>query len=274
MQEQALTEGQVSFFHTFGYHVFRNLFSPDELAEIRREFDESMADQYSHRPYDGSERHWTVMMDEDTPLFASLMEDPRFLEPARQLFGPEVLGIIVDANRYTGNTGWHPDTVSPLQYGVKFAFYLQPVGADTGALRVIPGTHRLFPFTEEFSEGVRSAGLREVPCQVLESQPGDVVAFDLRLWHASHGGSADRRMCTVVYYNNPKTPEEVEFLRRQGGDNVKIGLDAFRPRRDYLYSARWISNPNRNPDRQQWIDRLHEIGYFDAQRVIEAPPAA
>ncbi|MDA0989171.1 MAG: phytanoyl-CoA dioxygenase family protein [Verrucomicrobia bacterium] len=264
-----LTPEQITFFKTFGYLVWRNFFSASELDAINREFDQAMTDQYSHRPYDGTERHWTVMMDEETPTFAGLLEDSRFLGAAHQFFGPDVVGVIVDANRYTGNTGWHPDTISPLQYGVKFAFYLQPVAADTGALRVMPCTHRLFPFTEEFTEGVSASALTDVPCQVLDSQPGDVVAFDLRLWHASFGGSSDRRMCTVVYYNNPKTPEEVEFLRRQGGDNVKIALDAFRPRRDYLYSAQWISNPNRNPDRQRWIDRLRQVGYFDFPRVVE-----
>ncbi|MDA0991793.1 MAG: phytanoyl-CoA dioxygenase family protein, partial [Verrucomicrobia bacterium] len=166
-------------------------------------------------------------------------------------------------------TGWHPDTVSPLQYGIKFAFYLQPVAAETGALRVIPSTHRLFPFSEAFSAGIRKTPLRDVPCQVLDSQPGDVVAFDVRLWHGSCGGSSDRRMCTVVYYNNPKTPEEVEFLRLQGGANVKFGLESFRPKRPYLYSSRWISNPRNNPNRQWWITRLREVGYFDAPGVVQ-----
>lgn len=270
MPNATLTTDQINCFRTFGYLVFRNLFSADELAVINREFDQAMTSQYTHSPYNGTKRHWTVMMDEETPFFASLLEDPRFLGPARDCFGPDVLGVAVDANRYTGNTGWHPDTGSPLQYGVKFAFYLQPVAADTGALRVMPATHRLFPFTKEFSDGVRAAPLCDVPCQVLESRPGDVVAFDLRLWHASQGGSKDRRMCTVVYYNNPKTPEEVAFLRKQGGDNVKIGLEAFQPQRRYLYSARWIANPARNPDRQRWIDRLREVGYFDAPGVVEA----
>jgi ectoine hydroxylase-related dioxygenase (phytanoyl-CoA dioxygenase family) len=273
MQTTTVSDEQVRFFKTFGYLVMRNVFSSDELAVINREFDQTLTSQYTHAPYDGTKRHWSMMMDEDTPLFAQLLEDPRFLLPARQFFGPDVLGIAIDANRYTGNTGWHPDTVSPLQYGVKFAFYLQPVAAETGALRVIPATHRLFPFTKEFSETLYASPIREVPSQILESQPGDVIAFDLRLWHASYGGSKDRRMCTVVYYNNPKTPEEAEFLRRQGGDNVRIGLDAFRPRRNHLYSARWIANPSHSPDRQLWINRLRELGYFEAPRVVESSPA-
>ena len=82
-----LTEDQIDFHKTFGYTVLKQLFSTDELATIRKEFDATMAEQYAHRPYDGSERHWAPMTDEDTPFFASLMEDPRFLTVAKQLYG-------------------------------------------------------------------------------------------------------------------------------------------------------------------------------------------
>jgi hypothetical protein len=31
-----------------------------------------------------------------------------------------------------------------------------------------------------------------------------VVMFDMRCYHASFNGAPNRRMCTVVYYANPK----------------------------------------------------------------------
>lgn len=264
-----LTEGQIDFHKTFGYTVLKQLFSADELPTIRKEFDTTMADQYAHTPYDGTKRHWVPMMDEETPFFASLMEDPRLLTVARQLYGDDVLGIGTDANRYTGDTHWHRDTRTIHQYGVKFAFYLELVGENTGALRVIPGTHRL-PNDDEFADGVRSLPLEQVPCAVLASEPGDVVAFDLRMWHASYGGSDDRQMSTIVYYSNPKNPEGLEALRKQGEGNANAGVKAFNPKRQYLYSKRWVSNPYGSPVRQAWIDRLTEVGYFDAPGLVEA----
>ena len=99
---------------------------------------------------------------------------------------------------------------------------------------------------------------------------GDVVAFDLRLWHASCGGSRDRHMCTVVYYANPKTPAEAKALRDQGAGNVRAGLENFRPKRHYLYSRAWMANPRGSAARRGWIDRLSELGYFDAPGVVEA----
>jgi len=263
-----LTEDQIDFHKTFGYTILKGLFSADELATIHKEFDATMAEQYVHKPYDGTERHWAPMTDEETPFFASLMEDPRFLTVAKQLYGDDVLGIGTDANRYTGNTHWHRDTGTVHQYGVKFAFYLEPVDGNTGALRVIPSAHRL-PNDDEFADGVRSLPLEQVPCTALASEPGDVVAFDLRMWHASYGGSNDRRMCTVVYYANPKNPDEIEALRRQGEGNAQAGVKAFNPKRQYLYSKRWMSNPQGSLTRQFWIDRLTEVGYFDAPGSVE-----
>lgn len=96
-----------------------------------------------------------------------------------------------------------------------------------------------------------------------------MVAFDLRMWHASFGGNQDRQMCTVVYYANPKIAEELEALRNQGERNVLAGIDSFKPRRQYIYSKKWVSNPQGSPTRQFWIDRLTEVGYFDAPGVVQ-----
>jgi hypothetical protein len=268
MSTASLTTEQINFFKTFGYLVLKQRFTAAELATIQHEFNFMMTEQYGPDSYDGSSRHWAMMMDEDTPFFASLLEDPRFLRVARQLYGDDVIGMGVDCNRYTGDTPWHRDTQSVHQRGVKFAFYLQPVEAESGALRVIPGMHRL-PDDDAFAVSVNGMAPAAVPCTALPSEPGDVVAFDLRLWHAAIGGDCDRRMCTVVYYENPKTAEEIEVHRKMGEINVRYGIREFEPKRQYLYSKSWMANPCNSPDRQAWIDRLSEIDYYATPGVVE-----
>ena len=257
-----LTEQQVVHFSTFGFLVFRQMFSPDELKIIHAEFDQALESAYRHAPFNGTKRHWVTMMGRETPFFASLLEDPRFCDVAEQLYGEDALGVITDANRYVGDSAWHPDTGSLHQYGVKFAYYLDPVGAESGALRVIPGSHKN-PLHSEVAEYLgKSGGIRDVPGYVCESEPGDVVAFDLRLWHGSCGGSNDRRMCTTVYYNNPKTPEEEEVTRKQAA-NTPGFLAYFDRPDDPLYDPHWVANQEGSPKRQRWIDRLRELGFFE-----------
>ena len=257
-----LTEAQLFQSHTFGFLIFRQLFRPDEVETLRREFRQAMEARYRHAPFDGTRRHWLPMMGAETPFFAGLLEDPRFCETAEQLYGEDALAIISDANRYVGDTGWHPDTGSLDQYGVKFAYYLQPVGAESGALRVIPGSHR-DPLHADLRQklGRSRLSFREVPAYACEAEPGDVIAFDLRLWHGSCGGSGDRRMGTVVYYHNPSTPEETEATRRQAEMNPRYAADFDRPVAP-IYLPEWLANPDASPRRQRWIARLQELGFF------------
>ena len=142
-EETALTQEQLRFFEAFGYLVLRQFLGANDVEHLDRDHRDGLAAQYAPERHDGSERLWTRLTDEGTPYGASLMEDPRFLTPAQQICGEDVLGIGVDVNRYIGTTGWHPDTPDETRNAVKFIFYLDPLDADTGALRVIPGSHLL-----------------------------------------------------------------------------------------------------------------------------------
>lgn len=259
-----LTQQQVFHFNTFGFLIFRQMFSPDEIKTINVEFRAALEAAYRHAPFDGTKRHWVTMMGPDTPFFASLLEDPRFYEVAEQLYGEDAFGVMTDANRYVGDTGWHPDTGSLHQYALKFAYYLDPVGAETGALRVIPGSHK-DPFHSELLHRLHPSGMsiRDVPAYVCESEPGDVVAFDVRLWHGSCGGSEDRRMCTTLYYNNPKTPEEETMTRKQAAAYLRLPAHFERPH-DPLYDPHWMANPDGSSRRQRWLHRMQELGFFES----------
>ena len=261
-----LTEQQYKHFQTFGFLILPKLFSQEELQTIETEFEHGLKKAYFDNPFDGTCRHWTTMMGAETPFFAHLLEDSRFCQVAEQIYGEDVMGVGCDANRYVGNTNWHPDHhVDPIEdcYGVKFAYYLEPVGAQNGALRLIPGSHKN-PLHDDLRENLDKFGLEicDVPAYTCELEPGDVVAFDMRCWHASWGGAIDRRMCTVVYYNNPKTPEEEEATRNRAGRNAQTPTQFQRPE-DPLYPSHWIANAEESPKRQKWINRMSELGFFE-----------
>src|ERR1700677_2659704 len=130
-----LSAAELRSFKAFGFLVLRQVLTRDELRTMEGEFATAMATQHSV-PFDGSKRHNAGLMGQDTPFFAELLDEPRFLDVARQLMGEDILGICIDGNRYVGDTGWHPDHTTNLLPGLKFAIYLQSVRGGSGALRV------------------------------------------------------------------------------------------------------------------------------------------
>ena len=73
----------------------------------------------------------------------ALLDDPRILAIAKTLLGDDFNYMGSDGNFYVGDTRWHSDGGHKLEdpMHIKIAFYLDPLTRDTGALRVIPGSH-------------------------------------------------------------------------------------------------------------------------------------
>ena len=263
-----LTEEQLQHFKTFGFVILRRVLTRDELKTIQTEFDHRASVVSSYEPFDGTKRHNFNMMGGNTPFFASLMEDPRFVEAAEQMYG-EVLGRGSDGNRYVKNTFWHYDPGCPEAYGVKFAIYLQRMRAGNGALRLIPGSHRR-PWFDHLDERppLRYAWVRQdyaraeaddviesIPGYACETDPGDVVAFDDRLYHASAGGANDRHQADITFLKYPRTPQEVAATISLAKDYMAErdnSADPWNPRR--AAPDEWLANPAGSPMRQRWID--------------------
>ena len=125
-----------------------------------------------------------------------------------------------DGHYYVGDTHWHPDEGNTIwgyepgsdAFAIKVAFYLDPVRADTGALRVIPRSHlNGGPYRSndgtldpEFMAAINDAdgplgqGSSENGNIALESDPGDLVVFNHKVLHSAWGGGVKRRMFTMV----------------------------------------------------------------------------
>ncbi len=135
-----LTQEQLNHFDTFGFIVWRQAFSPDEIATIIAQFEEVLAEDRQGQGFAGDKRqgvHGFLELRED---LSKLLEDDRIYVSIEQLLGSGFVWIGSDGNLYVGDTRWHPDNSASYRR-VKVAFYLDPVGAHTGCLRVIPGSH-------------------------------------------------------------------------------------------------------------------------------------
>ena len=154
---------QKSHFDAFGFIAVRQLFSPDEVDVITREFDAAMLEDRGGKPFDGQKRQELSDWFCGRPSVEYLTTDERIHGPIKQLLGPESsMNDGNDGNFYVGDTGWHPDLgwdpsipqgkndpewiagrrgKNHYVPSIKVAFYLDPVSKESGCLRVIPGAH-------------------------------------------------------------------------------------------------------------------------------------
>jgi len=266
-----LTQSQIDFYHTFGFLQIHRYFSEDELAIINTEFETGMAmAETIDKPRDDHEiLKWSTLGPE-SPFFRSLQEDTRFLGVAEQIYGEDAVGVFCKNNRFSGNaTAWHPDVENVHFQGIKFLFYLQSIDGDSGALRVIPGSHKNPLHDALLAIKLRgpdspylkasSLNINDIPAHICKSEPGDVIAFDFRIWHASWGGTTDRRMCALNYYKTPKTEEEEGAVIELAEITKENEARFLNPH----YHPDWLKNSEGNVRRQRWIDWLHHYNYLD-----------
>ena len=266
-----LTSQQISQLNTFGFLVFPALFSHEETDNIVGAFDEVMAIDQNGEGFPGRKRQAVVgFVAQNSGLFW-LLEDDRIYMPMEQLLGSDFAWLGSDGNLYVGDTEWHPDSGTFEHSSIKVVLYLDPVTKDTGCLRVIPGSHlpgfgdllrdtlKRDPSTRALADSPYGLKGGEVPSVPLESQPGDVVMFDQRLFHASYGGSAGRRMFTLNFTRKPETPADHNYListyERNLVDAREMGLTA----RDRVYTDEFLQSES--PRVRSIIAEMLVLGY-------------
>lgn len=229
-----LSQPQLNFFRTFGYLSFPGAMAAESdqiIAGFERVFN-SVGGGHFGKPHDGKSRSCIVQFIDRDEYLSSLLDDARIHGILTSLLGEDFNYMGSDGNYYTGDTPWHSDSMFvPRPLHVKIAFYLDPVDADSGCLRVIPGSHRVGdPWAQELHArcnqctqhwGVTGAN---VPCVPLATKPGDLVLFNHDLKHASYHGATNRRMFTInACQRYPQS--EIQDLRDYIGTSSRFWID-------------------------------------------------
>lgn len=209
-----LTPQQKTYFETFGFVRIKGLFR-DEIATISAAFDELFAqgptwETTSSLHFD--DRRLTIPgFIQQHPDLIGLRHDPRLLGIVTSILGDRYEYAESDGNIFSCDTSWHPDNyAAPMEvHHAKFSFYLDPVDADSGAIRMMPGTN---DWRSAYAEAVRrgtSDPLRiedvygvppdELPAWTVESQPGDLIVSNFRTIHGAFNGGDRRRMFTMNF---------------------------------------------------------------------------
>jgi Phytanoyl-CoA dioxygenase (PhyH) len=263
---ETLTPEQLNHFDTFGFIVWRQAFSPDEIADISARFEDVLAEDRHGQKFAGDKRQGVHGFLELRPELQKLLEDDRIYTSVEQLLGPGFVWIGSDGNLYVGDTRWHPDN-SAAYRRVKVAFYLDPVKAETGCLRVIPGSHlpgmgdrlrELWPIDETGESPYGVAG-SEIPFFPLESLPGDVVFFNQRVFHSAYGGRTGRRMFTLNFGAKPDGEADYDNLRRTYQSNIKNQHEMGYTKRDRIYTDEFLHSGS--PRIQSMVGELVELGF-------------
>ncbi len=269
---------QVDWFRSFGYLVLHSFFEPALIEGLRHEIVRTMLgvhdDRYHERPpMSGMAGHYSCLLGPWAPRTVELVDSRRLVSLAERLVGGGVLPSPCDTQGilYFDHAGWHNDSGIGIR-GVKFVGYLEPVDAGSGALRVLPGSHRL-PDSALSHLYSLDLAVPEVPGQVLPTVPGDVIAFDPLLYHASWGGR-DRHQWSTLYLRDAITPSQRQGLLdwyKDGATYVRELPEGWRP-----FDRAWVAegsgdvNHPRLAQRHRWMYRFNQLGVLDSFGVADA----
>lgn len=267
-----ITPQQRQFFETFGYLVLPGLVK-DEIGWITAEFEAVFRDRGV--VHDGTKRSVIVPFIDQRERLCTLLDHPAIVGLISGLLGDDFNYLGGDGNFYTGDTLRHSDGFHMVGQYLKVAFYLDTVTSSSGCLRVIPGSHRTDLRDTWDARKAREAttlwgiAQEQVPAVALESQPGDVVAFNHNLMHAAFGGSQRRRMFTMNTCAHCETPEEIQELENFIAAKARFWVD-------HSHSAimRNTASPQRMRYLQQVIDHEGHLPALSAKaRLTMSEPA-
>jgi ectoine hydroxylase-related dioxygenase (phytanoyl-CoA dioxygenase family) len=134
---------------------------------------------------------------------------------AKGLLGDGYVYAESDGNLFNCDVYWHLDAYGAVEgvEHIKLSFYLDELHHDTGALRVIPGSHFDSTYTKKLHRGIahepdrvhENFGLAvdEIPSWTLDVTPGDLIVGNFRTLHGSFNGAPRRRLFTVNFAAAP-----------------------------------------------------------------------
>jgi hypothetical protein len=276
MPKLILTEAQKNFFLTFGYLVLPGLLK-DRIEELKKDFDRVLE---MHTNHTGAKRTIILpFLDASETFSAFLDEGHEIHDIAASLLGDDFNYVSSDGNYYTGDTAWHSDpgdenarlTDDGLIF-MKIAVYFDEVKRESGALRVIPGSHlRGDKFSSRLEKELQSGFNQEkmqiynkaqlwglagdqIPSVALESSPGDVVIFNHLIQHASFGGNTRRAMLAISVCKRYAPEKSAEFQTM-----LKLYLDLIKNSTVKIDSAYGdIMLNTASPDRKVHLEQVLE----------------
>ena len=265
-----LTHQQILHFRTFGFVTLRGLLSAVEAATLREEVASSLTEAFGRlatEPNDlgGISGDYLPLAVNRAPLSLALIaDDPRTFGCSAELLGGPTVPSAGIATCFTGDSSWHTRQ-GPAVGGVTFWADLEPRAAETGALRLVPGSH-LPEFEQRLWEYCRAEpaisgfGNWEWPHVVIDTEPGDVVAFHAHLMNCARGGTP-RLSWTIDYLPWPGITDQdrIAEVRGLAQDDVEFDHEDYDRGRFPVWTE-WAAGGASVPSRAIAVERLTLLG--------------
>jgi len=250
-----ITAEQKAYFHTFGFIHLPKQFSVEEMEAVTREADRLWEEHREGRPMGENQQIQEFV--EKGPLMSQMVVDDRIWGIVEGLLGSRFIWNGSEGNlSFNTEQNWHTDRPNePHATTYSFHLYLDKVRADTGCLRVIPGSHRpplyddLLPINEQSADTtmkVYGISPTDVPGIALESDPGDLVFFSQKIYHGVYGKLPGRRYLKLRFVAWPETDEAIASLMRYNSRG-----SIYRPDKAFVNSD--------NPRIRAMVDPLLEL---------------
>jgi phytanoyl-CoA hydroxylase len=239
----SFTPDEVNTFHRDGYLIVRGLIPDDYVTTMKRITQRDLAAHQGDIEYEAdlnypgappsldaeggrTARRLRQAISRD-PVFMSLVREAFLLNRLKQLLGPHVVMPLTHHNcimtkqpRFSSDTGWHQDTrYWSFTTGdlVNIWIALGPESPHNGCLQVLPGTHtRQAPASLLDADQFLRTDLPEnepllKTATPVELQPGDVLFFHARCFHAATRNYSQETKQSVVFtfrsLDNTPVPE-------------------------------------------------------------------
>jgi hypothetical protein len=170
--------------------------------------------------------------DQLLPSFAGLIRNPRLIEAASQILGPDLMvwssGLFIKEANTTSFVSWHQDLtywgLDDVQEVTTWVA-LSPSNTDSGCMQFVPGSHKqqLVKHKDSFAQDNLLSRGQEIAVDVPEDQAVNVVLATGQcsihhghLFHASGPNTtADRRIGVAIRYISPS-------MQQRSGDHALV----------------------------------------------------
>jgi hypothetical protein len=208
---KSLSEAAARHYHEQGYVAPIPALARAEAADLRRKLE---AYEAGAGVLAGPLRHKSHLL---FTRLNELIRHPRILDAVEDIIGPDILcwgsSFFIKEQRNPGYVSWHQDStywgLEPPDIITAWVAFTDSTAAN-GAMRVIPGTHKLdqVPHRDTFAAGNLLSRGQEVMVDVderkaamLELAAGEMSLHHVRLIHGSDPNpSDDRRIGFAIRY--------------------------------------------------------------------------